>query len=99
MKQIIVPDGADEQAYIEKWNLYHDHIDNNGWISVDESLPIEYDDVLVWYRWYNREADDDCEWYGVSYYGNGKWNTVLLKAEYPKVLYWMPLPAPPRIGE
>jgi len=62
------------------------------WISPDLHLPKEGVEVLVWYKWYDREADDDCEWYGISYYYNGKWSTRHLRPNYPKVLYWTPLP-------
>ena len=65
------------------------------WISVKDRLPREYGSVLVWYEWYNRESDAECQWYGISLYDYGKWETENLESDCVNVLYWMPLPDAP----
>ena len=76
--------------------LYRDlrHID--GWISVEDSLPEPEKDVLVWYR-YTWGAGFMAYRFGVSkWYSNIKrWYEGCLPKDI-EVLYWQPLPEPPK---
>lgn len=64
-----------------------------GWISVDEWLPDDYEDVLV------TEITADGTKTNVGYYGhyNGMWETS--NDDNAMVIAWMPLPEPCKAGE
>ena len=60
----------------------------NGWISVTERLPDEYEVVMV--GWAGRR--DICK----GYLLNGKWHDPLLcMPDVNQPTHWMPLPEPP----
>ena len=66
----------------------------NQWISVDEALPENENEVLVYYQYYWGKGDiaKGC---GISrYYYRGKWSTLYIPID-GEVLYWKPLPEPP----
>ena len=69
----------------------------NRWISVDEALPEIDKPVLVYYQYYWGKGDiaKEC---GISkYYNRGKWSTLNIPID-SDVLYWQPLPEPPKEG-
>ena len=70
----------------------------NEWISVEECLPKNDDEVLVWQKDYiYGDCDSAWEHYGVAHY-NAKYSVWMgdwIEGR-TQVLYWMPLPKPPK---
>ena len=69
------------------------------WISVKDRLPEPEKDVLVWYRYTWGAGFTSCR-FGISkWYSNRKrwYEGCLLKGF--EVLYWQPLPEPPKDGD
>ena len=69
------------------------------WIPVTERLPDEYQDVLCYYEYF-RYGEYNCIFRTIDkgYYGNGFWGGEAGRGHKNKVLYWMPLPEPPKMG-
>ena len=69
------------------------------WVSVEERLPETNDDVLVWYEYF-RYGEYNCmfQTYGIGHYHEDfrMWFGDDLCGTKVKVLYWMPLPKPPK---
>lgn len=67
------------------------------WISVKDRLPEDADDVLCWYEYYRfGNYNRMFETYGIGYCYNGYWGGEVSNGAKAKVLYWMPLPEPPK---
>lgn len=70
------------------------------WISVDEALPENGNEVLVWYEYF-RFGEYNCMYqtYGLGRYIQeySTWGGDDLNGTKVKVLYWQPLPEPPMI--
>lgn len=66
------------------------------WISVEERLPPNGEDVLCWYEYF-RYGDYNCmfQTFGIGYQYNGHWGGEVSNGHKTKVLAWMPLPEPP----
>ena len=61
------------------------------WISVNDKLPEEGIDVLVFCQYYWGKGDI-CKEIGIStYYGRGKWSKLHIPID-AEILYWQPLP-------
>lgn len=71
----------------------------NQWISVKDRLPKSEKEVLVWYR-YTWGAGFTAYRFGISrWYSNIKrWYEGCLPKDI-EVLYWQPLPEPPKAGD
>lgn len=71
----------------------------NQWVSVKDRLPEPEKEVLVWYR-YTWGAGFTAYRFGISrWYSNIKrWYEGCLPKDI-EVLYWQPLPEPPKDGE
>ena len=69
-------------------------MNNDGWISVDERLPDEYEKVLVWYEYY-RFGAYNCmyESYGIGYQYDGRWSGDV-QGVNARCIAWQPLPEP-----
>lgn len=68
------------------------------WISADEELPPDEQEVLCWYEYfryglYNRMYQT----FGIGYQFNGNWGGEVAQGRNAKVLAWMPLPEPPEM--
>ena len=67
------------------------------WINVKDRLPKDGEVVLCWYEYfrygkYNRMYQT----YGIGYQYNDNWGGEVSNGEKCKVLYWQPLPKPPK---
>ena len=69
----------------------------NQWISVDDKLPDTVDDCLVWYSC--DTAFGKSKSVGISFCSRCDWYKKHLNGDNIVVLYWMPLPEPPKDGE
>lgn len=68
----------------------------NEWISVNDRLPENCDDVLCWYEYF-RYGDYNRMYrtYGIGHCIGGYWGGEVSEGTRCKVLYWQPLPEPP----
>lgn len=70
------------------------------WISVDERLPDDYEEVLIWYTYcrYGDDFNDDYTTCAIGYYVHGykMWFGRDPLGSYPRIKYWTPLPKPPK---
>ncbi len=69
------------------------------WISVDDRLPESEKEVLVWYR-YTWDTASTSYGFGINVWNSNvkQWREgCLLKGV--EVLYWQPLPEPPKEGD
>ena len=91
----------DALALIERLEAEHDTALAKvpKWISVEERLPENGNDVLCWYEYY-RYGDYNrmYQTYGIGCCWNGTWCGDVPSGSRSKVLYWMPLPMPPKEG-
>lgn len=61
------------------------------WISVNDKLPEEGIDVVVFCQYYWGKGDI-CKEIGISaYYGRGKWSKLHIPID-AEILYWQPMP-------
>lgn len=67
------------------------------WISVDDRLPDATYDCLVWYSC--DTAFGKSKSWGIAHCSRCDWYTKHLDGDNIVVLYWMPLPEPPKDGE
>lgn len=67
------------------------------WISVDDKLPDTVDDCLVWYSC--DTAFGKSKSVGISFCSRDDWYKQHLNGDNIVVLYWMPLPEPPKDGD
>ena len=72
---------------------------NDGWISVDERLPEEWEKVIVWYEYfrygdYNRMY----ETYGIGWQYGGHWAGDVSGTK-ARCIAWQPLPEPCRLKQ
>ena len=64
------------------------------WISVEDRLPEEGQDVLVWYEYYRYgEYNDMYQTYGIGYQFKGFWSGDV-QGKRSRCIAWMPLPSP-----
>lgn len=62
------------------------------WISVEERLPEDYEDVVIIMR------NGASSWYRVAYREYGGWSFGGGRRVTDEVTHWMPLPEPPKEG-
>ena len=67
------------------------------WISVEERLPEATYDCLVWYSC--DTAFGKCKSWGIAHCSRCDWYTKHLDGDNIDVLYWMPMPEPPKDGD
>ena len=67
------------------------------WIPCSERLPEDRQDVLCWYQYF-RYGNYNRLWqtYGIGFQYNGNWGGEVSTGRDTKVLFWMPLPEPPK---
>ena len=68
-------------------------LNNYKWTSVDEALPENDADCLVWYKC--DTAFGKSESWGIAHCSRCDWYTKYLNGDNIVVLYWQPLPEPP----
>lgn len=67
------------------------------WISVNDRLPPNDDEVLCWYEYYRYgEYNDMYQTYGIGYCIAGHWGGEVSIGTDCRVIAWMPLPEPPK---
>lgn len=71
----------------------------NKWISIEERLPENDEEVLVWYEYLRYDDLKHLEQTGIARY-NTTYNQFVFKdyteCSAAKVLYWMLIPKPPK---
>lgn len=68
------------------------------WISVEDRLPDNFDDVLCWYEYFRYGYYNAIyQTYGIGHYNNicEWWGGEVSNGYKARVLAWMPLPPPP----
>lgn len=75
-----------------------DVVPSPDWISADEELPPNGQEVLCWYEYfryglYNRMYQT----FGIGHQFNGNWDGEVAQGRNARVLAWMPLPEPPEM--
>lgn len=72
---------------------------NDGWISVDERLPGEWQKVLVWYEYFRYgEYNRMFKTYGIGWQFDGHWSGDVSGTK-ARCIAWHPLPEPYRQKE
>lgn len=67
------------------------------WISVEDRLPDSTEYVLCWYEYFRYgDYNQMYQTYGIGYYYDDMWGGEVSNGTNAKVLYWMPLPKPPK---
>ncbi|MBQ9719708.1 MAG: DUF551 domain-containing protein [Oscillospiraceae bacterium] len=66
------------------------------WIKPSDKLPEEGIEVLCWYEYYHWDQEKMLPEYGIGYVFNGRWCGEASTGLYAKVLYWTPIPLPPK---
>lgn len=74
--------------YCRGWNDSVDEMPR--WISVEEKLPKDYEDVVIIMR------DGASSWYRVAYREYGGWSFGGGRRVNDEVTHWMHLPEPPK---
>lgn len=74
-------------------------LERTRWIPCSERLPEDGQDVLCWYQYF-RYGNYNRLWqtYGIGFQYNGNWGGEVSTGRDTKVLFWMPLPEPPKEG-
>ena len=74
--------------YCRGWNDAVDEMPH--WISVEERLPEDYEDVVIIMR------NGASSWYRVAYREYGGWSFGGGRRVPDEVTHWMPIPQPPK---
>ena len=90
-------DGMDEVN--EACRMGMEALERTRWIPCSERLPENGQDVLCWYQYF-RYGNYNRLWqtYGIGFQYNGNWGGEVSTGRDTKVLFWMPLPEPPKEG-
>lgn len=75
---------------VETCNSVRFEYDGPRWISVEEKLPEDYEDVVIIMR------NGASSWYRVAYREYGGWSFGGGRRVNDEVTHWMPLPEPPK---
>lgn len=88
-------DGMDEVN--EACRMGMEALERTRWIPCSERLPEDGQDVLRWYQYF-RYGNYNRLWqtYGIGFQYNGNWGGEVSSGRDTKVLFWMPLPEPPK---
>ncbi len=68
------------------------------WVSANEDLPPNGQDVLCWYEYFRYgEYNRMYQTFGIGYQFHGFWGGEVARGSKTRVLAWMPLPNPPEM--
>ena len=94
------------ECYTEKNNLGHtpyqivSNLPSAGpkWISAEKEQPKDSKPVLCWCEYYHWKKEKVLPEYGIGYYipSWNIWGGDVMYGKDAKVLYWMPMPEPPK---
>lgn len=101
--EILNPDHRKHYKNLEEVNeacrMGMEALERTRWIPCSERLPEEGQDVLCWYQYF-RYGNYNRLWktYGIGFRYNGSWGGEVSGGRGTKVLFWKPLPEPPKEG-
>lgn len=68
----------------------------DGWIDPKERLPEQWEPVRCWTEYFGYRASRRRKGYALGYWTGERWGGEAGQGRDAKVLFWAPLPKPPR---
>ena len=86
------------EAYKECQDIIRKYMENDGWISVSQNVPVNSNPVLIW----SVNSEQKSEGFSIGSYDYGEWwigmfEGILTFPTFLKPIAWRPLPEPYRM--